>query len=251
MKVFYHRSDLDLDQKMVIYQLKNLVDGKVYIGQTTKRLRDRFVRYLDRSNPFLKRAVLKHGANNFELSVLQRCRTVERLNIREQYWIRRFKSDDALFGYNLQPGGDNKRMHESTRKILSFACSGWYHTPEAKARIAAAGIGKQSALGHHHTEDAKRRIGEASRGNKHSRGRKHSPESRQKMSEAQKGRIITWGDKIAESKTKVRKDAVLAYLRDHPRASLNDLKRCFGVVSNTPFRKLGGLRRLRKEMGVS
>lgn len=74
-----------------------------------------------------------------------------------------------------------------------------------------------------------------------------SEETRRKISEKLKGRIITWGDKITIAKTKVHKDKVLEYLKQKPEATLSDLKKVFNVQSNTPFQKLGGLRRLRKE----
>jgi hypothetical protein len=61
------------------------------------------------------------------------------------------------------------------------------HTEEAKAKIAAAKLGKQSPYkGKVTSEEVKAKIAAAMKGNKHWVGRKHSAETRAKISQAAK-----------------------------------------------------------------
>ena len=84
---------------MIIYEIKNRVNGKLYIGQHSS---DELGSYWG-SGKLLKYAVNKYGIENFERSIIERCSTKDELNEREKYWIEEKKS--VANGYNLTDGG--------------------------------------------------------------------------------------------------------------------------------------------------
>ena len=84
---------------MIIYEIKNKINGKVYIGQHSS---DELGTYWG-SGKLIKRAIEKYGLDSFERFILERCSTKEELNEREKYWIR--EKDSINKGYNLTEGG--------------------------------------------------------------------------------------------------------------------------------------------------
>lgn len=84
---------------MIIYEIKNKVNGKIYIGQhSSKELGSYWG-----SGKLIKYSIEKYGIDNFERTILERCSTKNELNEREKYWIK--KKDSINIGYNLTEGG--------------------------------------------------------------------------------------------------------------------------------------------------
>lgn len=109
----------------VIYKFTNTVNGKVYIGKTTSSLRKRVINHLTVSRDWTKAkrkyfqlALNKYGIENFEIDILDRCESNEKLNEREKYWIAYYKSNDKKYGYNLTPGGDGNSDPEFCKKSI-------------------------------------------------------------------------------------------------------------------------------------
>lgn len=80
--------------KGIIYIIKNNINGKVYIGQTIQKLKDRWYRHCGKSglsknelNMHIKRAIFKYGKENFTIEVLEECDQCD-LNEREKYYIK-------------------------------------------------------------------------------------------------------------------------------------------------------------------
>lgn len=104
-----------------IYKYTNSVNGKVYIGQTSKSLAER-AQANGRNYRECRRfynAILKYSWHSFVPEVLAVVDTVETANELEQYYIALYHSTDDRYGYNIALGGDNKEMSETTRKIIS------------------------------------------------------------------------------------------------------------------------------------
>ena len=78
---------------MLIYKITNIVNNKVYIGQTTKTLEERKQNYLNEykwnKNPrVIIRAMRKYGFNNFKFEILEdNIKTQHELDNRERYYI--------------------------------------------------------------------------------------------------------------------------------------------------------------------
>ena len=109
-----------------IYIIKNKINDKVYIGQTTKGYLTRFkqhCRLLKSSEKmYIHRAIKKHGPQNFYVELLETLQDPSDLDEREEYWIKKY--DSYTNGYNLCEGGkqtkkpSKKIPHEIKEKIL-------------------------------------------------------------------------------------------------------------------------------------
>lgn len=119
---------------MVIYKITCLIDNKIYIGQTRKKLSERWaqhicqVRYVKEDNNrkicrYLHTAMKKYGVENFKIEIIEECSSIEELNKKEFELIQELNSL-APNGYNLQLGGDSRVASEETRKKLSEKLSG-------------------------------------------------------------------------------------------------------------------------------
>jgi len=215
--------------KSGIYRIKNLANGKVYIGQSAN-LDKRMKRHLaaliagDHSNQHIQSSFVKYGKDNFEFSVIEETYE-DMLDIRECAWIRYYKSDQPEFGYNKEGGGSlnkvitlearrkisaglmGRPVSEETRKKMAESCKGYHPSKEVREKMSC------SQKGRHHSEETKRKIAESHRGynlsaesHRHiseaQMGRIHSAETRQKMSERKKGKPWSEARRIKANKLK-------------------------------------------------
>lgn len=87
-----------------LYRITNLVNGKIYIGQT-KNPKRRWYTHKRRKDgcPKLYAAINKYGADNFRFEILV-IGSKEYINDLEILAIQKFDSMES--GYNIKPGGD-------------------------------------------------------------------------------------------------------------------------------------------------
>lgn len=93
---------------MIIYKTTNLVNGKIYVGKDAS---DRLA-YLG-SGMILRRAITKHGKENFRKEILERCYSLTELAQKEVEWIARLHANDPAIGYNLTEGGNGGDTYSS------------------------------------------------------------------------------------------------------------------------------------------
>lgn len=107
---------------MLIYAILNKINGKLYIGQTIRSLRERWVEHNQPSSRCLliKQAINKYGRENFLVTVIKNCSSQEELNNEEVNFI---KSLNTLTpnGYNLNSGGNRAIPSAETRAKLAMA----------------------------------------------------------------------------------------------------------------------------------
>lgn len=108
---------------MIIYKVTNKLNGKIYIGQTTQALKERWRQHCHRSPSQLGRshlfnAIKTHGVENFEIVQIDTASGLEELNIKEATYIKALGSLSPA-GYNLHPGGESKVCHETTKELIS------------------------------------------------------------------------------------------------------------------------------------
>ena len=99
-----------------IYKITNLINGKVYIGQSVQ-IEKRWQNHkcaAKKEEGHLYKAMRKYGLENFKFEVIEECQKQE-LNDREVFWISYYNSIDPDKGYNLTKGGDS--IAEKTKKI--------------------------------------------------------------------------------------------------------------------------------------
>lgn len=109
-----------------IYKITNMIDGKIYIGQTIIGFKKRYGNNLEKnaSNIHLKNAIKKYGIDNFEIiEIFDSSDSVEKLNELEAYWISFFGGINSGKVYNLNSGGGNRVPSEESKKKLSISAS--------------------------------------------------------------------------------------------------------------------------------
>lgn len=99
-----------------IYCITNLINGKKYIGQTTRTIEERFRDHSyqayaseNDSRPIC-RAIKKYGIENFKVDQLEEVDNSS-LNEREIYWIHELQTYGEQ-GYNATKGGDGHYIYD-------------------------------------------------------------------------------------------------------------------------------------------
>jgi len=101
----YSEEDLN---KVGVYKILNLVNGKFYIGSTTQSFKKRGVQHYSdlvrgvHKNSYLKYSWNKYGEKSFKFEIVEFCESQDSLT-REQYWLDFTKSYDKTIGYNINP----------------------------------------------------------------------------------------------------------------------------------------------------
>lgn len=96
-----------------IYKITNLINNKIYIGQTSRTVDIRWQEhqrnmYDDKyKNITLYKAFNKYGINNFDIKIIEEVDN-SLLNEREEYWIRTYNSYKN--GYNSTIGGNGQKI---------------------------------------------------------------------------------------------------------------------------------------------
>lgn len=104
----------------VIYKFENLANGKIYIGQTKKKLRERLAQHVwqSKNKPnYFHKALNKYGIANFDITILEESEDSKLLDGLEVYWISYYDSTNRDKGYNRTIGGSGIR---STRPKYSY-----------------------------------------------------------------------------------------------------------------------------------
>ena len=104
-----------------IYLIKNIVNNKIYIGQTLISPFDRWkehIKSINRNiNSPLYEDVRKYGIENFTFQILEENISSEYLDKKECFYIKKYESIDINKGYNISQGG---KKNTSTR-VLDLA----------------------------------------------------------------------------------------------------------------------------------
>lgn len=122
---------------MVIYKITNLVNGKIYIGQTVQCLNKRWKQHCRKNSHclYLKNAIQKYGKENFKIEVLENCSFFDEMEEKEKQHI---LDNNCIFpnGYNLTTGSKNYRHNSDTKKKMSQSARGKRHTKETKEKLS-------------------------------------------------------------------------------------------------------------------
>lgn len=98
---------------------QNKINQKAYIGQTTLNPARRWGAHGEgyKGCILFYNAIQKYGWENFEHIILEQNIPQSKLNEREQFWIKQYKSYDDHFGYNLTLGGNQMRTEQQCKDL--------------------------------------------------------------------------------------------------------------------------------------
>lgn len=106
----------------IIYKLTLVIDGRCYIGQTIRSLKERISEHSHKRMFYINNAINKYGINNFICEIIEKVDNQINLDIKEKYWIQYYKSNIKGKGFNLTTGGDhccfNDEVREKQRKKM-------------------------------------------------------------------------------------------------------------------------------------
>jgi len=200
--------------KSGIYQIANLVNGKIYVGSAVKFYNRKagHINKLKRGvhvNGRLQNSWNKHGNDSFVFELLELVADKSNLIAREQYWIDLLKPEYNLcstagsmlgvkfsaeskakmslahMGNKIQLGKKQSREHIAKRALAN---TGKNRSVETRAKMSLSAKGNKSNLGKIPSKEHREKISLANKGKQHMLGKKHTDESKAKMSLAQKGR---------------------------------------------------------------
>jgi group I intron endonuclease len=110
-----------------IYKITNKINGKSYVGLTTKSLSERFEAHWNRATKersHIQNAMKKYGKDNFEIEALYVSFSKDDLYQQEVYFINKLNTFEG-FGYNLTKGGGGiTEMSEKIRSKISKSKTG-------------------------------------------------------------------------------------------------------------------------------
>ena len=256
---------------MLIYIIKNTIDGKLYVGKTTKSLETRWSQHKkslvsnSHINKHLQFAWNKYGADKFIIEQIKTCNTLDELNQSEKYYINQFNTIDKSCGYNMSAGGDGgkltsevyeklsnklkgRKLSDSHKKNISLSLKG--REIKWKDKLSLANKGKKPSeqailrskelfTGMKLSEEVRKKISESVK-----RSYKQTPieirsERYKRASETQRGKLaggITAYNKATETKrqkkeNRVNKDLLFKYIEQG--LTIDEISTMFNVGTST------------------
>jgi hypothetical protein len=187
---------------MIIYEIKNKINNKPYIGKHSKCNNDKEFQQTKYwgSGTYIKRAIKKYGIENFERKVVvENINSEKELDDSERLWIKN-KNSKYPNGYNLTDGGEGLlNPSEETRKLLSKHQLGkknhrFGKSPSQQQRNRVS----QTLIKTLQSEEKRKQMSDLQRGEKNSNfgktgensphyGTPKSKEHKRKLSETHKG----------------------------------------------------------------
>lgn len=124
---------------MLIYKITNKINGKIYIGQTIKKLKTRWKKHKEsclsnRNNFAIYSAMRKYGIKNFTIEEIDGANNQSELNYKE--WLLIHKLNSLVpNGYNLREGGNGRgRWHSLSIEKLRESNLGKKASKETKEK---------------------------------------------------------------------------------------------------------------------
>ena len=130
---------------MYIYKITNKINNKIYIGQTTKNIKERFKEHIYNAeytdlNTNLVMAIRKYGKENFQIEKIDEAKTKDELNQKEIFWIKKYNA--VKNGYNMTEeaiGGNTykyipKNKMDKIKEKLSISKSGAFNPHAIKIK---------------------------------------------------------------------------------------------------------------------
>ena len=157
---------------MIIYKATNLVNGKIYIGQTIQKFTKRISQHkcMKNSKCYFHNSLQKYGFNNFNWTIIDNAYNFDELDDKEIYWINFYNTQDK--GYNLSEGG---RVNRNMKRTKPSVLKGTKHTEERKEKNRQAQLERY-------------------------KNNPYPEYLKEKMRKNMLNREITWGDKISDTK---------------------------------------------------
>lgn len=128
-----------------VYCITNLVNNKLYFGETKQEPLVRWQQHVNLSRPtnkapksLIHRAIAKYGVDNFRFDIVFQTTRKAEMNAMEKRLIREHRADANVELYNVKAGGDHGEHSKETREKIGAAGRGRTKSTEAIERQAEA-----------------------------------------------------------------------------------------------------------------
>lgn len=163
-----------------IYKIVNRVNGMIYIGQTRNSINTRFIHHKSsakRQKTYLYNAMNKYGVENFTIEQIDTASSIDELNEKEIYWIKKLNTKKPN-GYNMVDGGNS--------------VSGLHHTEKTKQLLRIKSTGNHNALGKHNVSvEGRKNMSLSHKGQPSSfKNRHHTLDARKKLSTSHNKKVL-------------------------------------------------------------
>lgn len=177
-------NSIDLGKKPnegIVYLATNNINGKIYVGITTRDLKTRVSEHKydslhrdGKTRTYFHTAMKKYGFDNFTFEILEKIYDdtptglISKLRSLEQYYIALLRSSNKSTGYNLTDGGEGVfgyKFSEQQRQEMSKARKGRHISDIHKERISEFMRSADNPhLGKHLSNETRKKISDARRG---------------------------------------------------------------------------------------
>jgi len=203
--------------KCGIYSITNIINGKKYIGSSTKIVKRWtehrcHLKYNTHTNPILQNAYNKYGKDNFKYEIIEEC-DISILKETEDKHIILFKTMDRKYGYNIELATRPCQNPESNEKRRQ-ASLGRITTEETRKRLSEALGGENNPMyGKHHSKETKEKMSKRMNGEGNFMfGKTHTKEARKKIRNNMTGeKNWNYGKSISEKHKQILRESKLKY----------------------------------------
>lgn len=114
---------------MGIYSIKNIINGKLYIGQS-RDIDNRWFQHKNslknntHRNIHLQNAYNKYGENAFAYNIIEVILDEKELNSKEKIYIKHCQTNNIKYGYNLTEGGEGYSINQEVKDKISISKRG-------------------------------------------------------------------------------------------------------------------------------
>jgi group I intron endonuclease len=124
----------------IIYKIVNLINGKLYAGQTIRALNDRWSDHKrDAKNQVdypLYSAIRKYGVENFIIEIIDFASSLEELDNKEKFWIKELNSlCQNGNGYNILDGGRRFPININSRPTINLTTGETFSSAKEMAKF--------------------------------------------------------------------------------------------------------------------
>jgi group I intron endonuclease len=134
---------------MLVYCIKNSINGKEYVGLTTRSLEIRWKQHIQESNKEgsweyktpLGLAIKKYGKEAFDVFIVEKCDDLESTKQAEIRLIKERKSHVSAGGYNITKGGDGRfgtKWSQEIKDKISIGNKGKVMSDQSKEKMKLA-----------------------------------------------------------------------------------------------------------------
>lgn len=138
-----------------IYVITCSINKKRYVGQTSKTVEGRWKNHIKDallgSSQYFHKAIRKYKPFNFDIRILAFAYSNISADKIEEFFIKRLKTCDNRYGYNIAPGGKTIRGFKHSNKTKEKMSLGQYRRfsrPEELIKLSILNQGKRLAEKH-------------------------------------------------------------------------------------------------------